>query len=207
MYGPKASDANTSGSVAVLSAPWGKKGLLLYPLRHECALNRHPWIPVHECARRHEYNPDIAAALWGTIRKDGGSGFIHLLLSYINSYMLSFSVTAAYEHATVGDVYNESGSYSNQLLRRGRGFPLGICLQNTGAVVSPSAMSAGSHRTGIFDFFFNIYLPADHAINANDVPEDFSPLKQYAPRDVVHCAPGFRAWKSCIHPIRPEARS
>ena len=38
---------------------------------------------------------------------------------------------------------------------------------------------------GIFDFFFNIYLPADHRINAN-VPEDYIPLSPYDPIDVVH---------------------
>jgi hypothetical protein len=38
---------------------------------------------------------------------------------------------------------------------------------------------------GIFDFFFNIYLPLDHAINAN-IPEDFSPMPAYAPIDVFH---------------------
>ncbi|KAJ7916968.1 hypothetical protein B0H13DRAFT_1468725, partial [Mycena leptocephala] len=37
---------------------------------------------------------------------------------------------------------------------------------------------------GIFDFFFNIYLPADHPVNDNDVPENFYPLPHYASRDV-----------------------
>ena len=39
---------------------------------------------------------------------------------------------------------------------------------------------------GIFDFFFNIYLPADYPINANNVPEDFVPLSLYDLEDIVH---------------------
>ncbi|KAJ7686896.1 hypothetical protein B0H17DRAFT_1013209, partial [Mycena rosella] len=44
---------------------------------------------------------------------------------------------------------------------------------------------------GIFDFFFNIYLPADHPINAN-TPKDFYPMPAYAAVDVFHLyhAPG-----------------
>jgi hypothetical protein len=37
---------------------------------------------------------------------------------------------------------------------------------------------------GIFDFFFNIYHPADHPINGNRVPEDFFPLPLYSSIDV-----------------------
>ncbi|KAJ7875184.1 hypothetical protein B0H14DRAFT_2279279, partial [Mycena olivaceomarginata] len=37
---------------------------------------------------------------------------------------------------------------------------------------------------GIFDFFFNIYLPADHPIHNNNVPENFVPLPHYASTDV-----------------------
>ncbi|KAJ6568694.1 hypothetical protein B0H19DRAFT_909469, partial [Mycena capillaripes] len=39
---------------------------------------------------------------------------------------------------------------------------------------------------GSFDFFFNIYLPADHPINNNDVPEDFCPLALHESRDVYN---------------------
>ncbi|KAJ7170942.1 hypothetical protein C8R43DRAFT_72172 [Mycena crocata] len=38
---------------------------------------------------------------------------------------------------------------------------------------------------GIFDFFFNIYLPPGHPINAN-IPEAFSPMVPFAPIDLVH---------------------
>ncbi|KAJ7759336.1 hypothetical protein DFH07DRAFT_443774 [Mycena maculata] len=85
------------------------------------------------------------------------------------------------------DVYSESGSYSSQLLRRGRGFPLyvpqpqrhhrgGVAIGDVGRINSE----------GIFDFFFNIFLCAD--CNANRVPEDFCPLTRYYDdsTDVTH---------------------
>ncbi|KAJ7249246.1 hypothetical protein B0H12DRAFT_702794 [Mycena haematopus] len=87
--------------------------------------------------------------------------------------------------------YSESGNYCGQLLRQGRGFPLyvpgpqlnlsaeyrmkGVAIGDVGRVTSE----------GCFDFFFNIYLPAGHPINAN-VPEDFVPLSPYDPIDVTH---------------------
>ncbi|KAJ7922292.1 hypothetical protein B0H13DRAFT_1477925, partial [Mycena leptocephala] len=86
---------------------------------------------------------------------------------------------------------SESGNYSSQLLSQGRGFPLyvprprinlpvqykreGVAIGDVGRVTSD----------GNFDFFFNIYLPADHPINAN-VPEGFVPLSPYDPIDVDH---------------------
>ncbi|KAJ7145160.1 hypothetical protein C8R43DRAFT_552304 [Mycena crocata] len=92
----------------------------------------------------------------------------------------------------VGEAYSESEIYCNQLLRRKRGFPLydpgpqrnlpeeyqrnGIAIGDVGRVTPD----------GIFDFFFNIYLPADHPINDNDVPEDFAPLQAYVRKDVLH---------------------
>ncbi|KAJ6588079.1 hypothetical protein B0H19DRAFT_904730, partial [Mycena capillaripes] len=39
---------------------------------------------------------------------------------------------------------------------------------------------------GIFDFFFNIFLPAEHPINANDTPEEFCPMPPYELKDVLH---------------------
>ncbi|KAJ7440136.1 hypothetical protein FB451DRAFT_1059046 [Mycena latifolia] len=91
-----------------------------------------------------------------------------------------------------GNVRTESDNYCSQLLRQGRGFPLyvpgpqinlpaeyrkrGVVIGDVGRVTPQ----------GVFDFFFNIYLPADHPINANDVPEDFSPLPLYTSRDILH---------------------
>ncbi|KAF7374410.1 Pleiotropic drug resistance ABC transporter protein [Mycena sanguinolenta] len=88
-------------------------------------------------------------------------------------------------------IYSESRNYCSHLLRQGRGFPLyvpgpkvnlppeyrrrGIAIGDVGRVNSE----------GSFDFFFNIYLPANHPINAY-APEDFVPLSPYDPIDVYH---------------------
>ncbi|KAF8212080.1 hypothetical protein K438DRAFT_1226131 [Mycena galopus ATCC 62051] len=87
--------------------------------------------------------------------------------------------------------YSENEIYFSQLLRRRRGFPLynpgpqrnlppqyqkrGVGIGDVGRVTPE----------GVFDFFFNIYLPPQHPINANDVPDDFSPLEPYASKDIV----------------------
>jgi hypothetical protein len=84
------------------------------------------------------------------------------------------------------ETFSESEIYCNQLLRRKRGFPLydpeprqslpeeyrssGVAIGDVGRVTPE----------GTFDFFFNIFLPADHPININNVPEDFHPLAPYA---------------------------
>ncbi|KAJ7868179.1 hypothetical protein B0H13DRAFT_1059389 [Mycena leptocephala] len=87
-------------------------------------------------------------------------------------------------------VCSESASYCSHLLRQGRGFPLyapgppgnlpveyqrnGVAIGDVGRVTPD----------GVFDFFFNIYLHAENPINANFVPDDFSPLARYSPRDI-----------------------
>ncbi|KAJ7463656.1 hypothetical protein FB451DRAFT_1094774, partial [Mycena latifolia] len=90
-----------------------------------------------------------------------------------------------------GDAYSDSRSYCSQLLRRGRGFPLSIPVpqpdlpreyQRQGVAIGDVGRVTPE---GIFDFFFNIYLDADDPINAENVPEDFYPLKSYASRDIV----------------------
>ncbi|KAJ7759471.1 hypothetical protein B0H14DRAFT_2264013, partial [Mycena olivaceomarginata] len=67
--------------------------------------------------------------------------------------------------------FSQSQIYCNQLLRFRRGFPLYI--------PGPSEMLPAEYKTsgiqigdvgtvtpeGLFDCFFNIYLPADHSIN------------------------------------------
>ncbi|KAJ7887797.1 hypothetical protein B0H14DRAFT_2337540 [Mycena olivaceomarginata] len=94
-------------------------------------------------------------------------------------------------------VYSQSGIYSNLLLSQGRGFPLyrpeprtrlpeeyrrtGIAIGDVGTVTVE----------GDFDFFFNIYLPANDPINI-DAPKDFVPLSAYRSRDIsdYHIHPG-----------------
>ncbi|KAF7336937.1 Calcineurin responsive transcriptional factor [Mycena venus] len=89
-------------------------------------------------------------------------------------------------------VESESGNYSKHLLRQGRGFPLYVPGPqiNLPAAYRRTGVSIGDvgrvTPEGSFDFFFNIYLPADHPINDNDVPEDFHPLPGYASRDIGH---------------------
>ncbi|KAJ7649679.1 hypothetical protein FB45DRAFT_705437, partial [Roridomyces roridus] len=75
--------------------------------------------------------------------------------------------------------------YSAQLTTRGRGYPLyvpqprgnlpteyqrhGVAIGDVGRITDD----------GIFDFFFNIYLPADHPINAVGTPDNYHPLTPY----------------------------
>ncbi|KAJ6507861.1 hypothetical protein C8R47DRAFT_966449, partial [Mycena vitilis] len=81
--------------------------------------------------------------------------------------------------------------YSRQLLHEGRGFPmyapgpqrtLPAQYQRRGIAIGDVARVTPE---GIFDFFFNVYLPTDDPINAN-VPQDFVPLSPYDPSDVVY---------------------
>ncbi|KAF7332676.1 Pleiotropic drug resistance ABC transporter protein [Mycena kentingensis (nom. inval.)] len=87
--------------------------------------------------------------------------------------------------------YSESQLYTKTLIGFGRGYPLlmptprknlppeyrrhGVSIGDVGRV-SPR---------GDFDFFFNVYLPANHPINLDSVPEGFSPLAPYGTRDFV----------------------
>ncbi|KAJ7712538.1 hypothetical protein B0H16DRAFT_562315 [Mycena metata] len=98
----------------------------------------------------------------------------------------------------LGTVCSDSANYCSHLLRQGRGFPLyvpgpqrylpqeykknGVMIGDVGRITPE----------GVFDFFFNIYLAADHRVHANlanpgakYVPEHFSPLEPYDPRDLV----------------------
>ncbi|KAF7355806.1 Zn(2)-C6 fungal-type domain-containing protein [Mycena venus] len=93
---------------------------------------------------------------------------------------------------TLEEAFSESEVYCSHMLRRRRGFPLyepapqinlpaeyqrhGVSIGDVGSVTPE----------GIFDFFFNIFLPPEHPINANDTPEDFSPMSPYKAKDVVH---------------------
>ncbi|KAJ7476215.1 hypothetical protein FB451DRAFT_1132966 [Mycena latifolia] len=113
------------------------------------------------------------------------------------------------------DGYSESEIYCSQLLRRKRGFPLWVPgpQRNLPAEYQRKGVAIGDlgrvTPEGVFDFFFNIYLPADHPINANDVPEDFVPLKPYVSKDVVHLDfdPGSHVSSSFIHELDPDAAS
>ncbi|KAJ7285229.1 hypothetical protein C8J57DRAFT_1020733, partial [Mycena rebaudengoi] len=91
---------------------------------------------------------------------------------------------------TTLDYISESDNYCNQLLRRGRGFPLYVPDPpgNLSEEYRRNGVSIGDVGTvtpeGVFDFFFNIYLASDHPINTH-VPENFSPLPPYSPEDIL----------------------
>lgn len=88
------------------------------------------------------------------------------------------------------DTFSESEIYSNQLLRRKRGFPMYVPgpRLNTPAEYQTSGVAIGDvgrvNPEGTFDFFFNIYLSSDHPINAN-TPEGFTPMSPYTPADLL----------------------
>ncbi|KAJ7614031.1 hypothetical protein FB45DRAFT_260870 [Roridomyces roridus] len=93
---------------------------------------------------------------------------------------------------TTGDTqYTPSGCYCNQMLFQGRGFPLYVPAPrgNLPAEYARQGVSIGDvgrvTPEGVFDFFFNIYLPADHPINDNDVPDNFTPLTGYDSKSVL----------------------
>ncbi|KAJ7662937.1 hypothetical protein B0H14DRAFT_2261857, partial [Mycena olivaceomarginata] len=85
---------------------------------------------------------------------------------------------------------SESEIYCHQLLCRKRGFPLydptpqqslpqeyqthGVAISDVGSI----------SLEGSFDFFFYIYLPANHPINNDQVPEMFCPLLCYESQEV-----------------------
>ncbi|KAJ6624711.1 hypothetical protein B0H10DRAFT_1750886, partial [Mycena sp. CBHHK59/15] len=70
-----------------------------------------------------------------------------------------------------GDFHTYNEIYSSQLLRQGRGFPLYVPepQRNLPEEYQTRGISIGDvgrvTPEGIFDFFFNIYLPAHHPIN------------------------------------------
>ncbi|KAJ7108618.1 hypothetical protein C8R44DRAFT_548062, partial [Mycena epipterygia] len=62
---------------------------------------------------------------------------------------------------------------------------------------------------GTFNFFFNIYLPVDHPVNANYVPKGFCQLPCYDPRDVTRLKydPGNYVPTPSVYELRHEPRS
>ncbi|KAJ7603707.1 hypothetical protein DFH06DRAFT_328593 [Mycena polygramma] len=92
---------------------------------------------------------------------------------------------------TWGDSLSESENYRSQLLRQKRGYPLyipdpqmlpaeyrvhGVQIGDVGSVTSD----------GEFDFYFNIFLPAEHPINVHRTPANFTPMQPYVAEDVFH---------------------
>lgn len=90
------------------------------------------------------------------------------------------------------ETFSESEIYRGHLLRHKRGFPLYVPgpQANHPAPYQEHGVAIGDVGTvtpeGIFEFFFNIFLPAEHPINANYTPDDFSPMMPYDLADVLH---------------------
>ncbi|KAJ7826201.1 hypothetical protein B0H14DRAFT_2368296, partial [Mycena olivaceomarginata] len=105
------------------------------------------------------------------------------------------------------ETFSECEIYCNQLLRRKRGFPLYIPVppENLPGEYRENGVAIGDvgrvTPEGLFDFLFNIYLPAHHPINDNDVPEGFYPLPRYSSKDVVIIRhdPGTYVSTSSVH--------
>ncbi|KAJ7649656.1 hypothetical protein FB45DRAFT_560 [Roridomyces roridus] len=111
-----------------------------------------------------------------------------------------------------GSINSQSAHYSSQLCFEGRGFPLykpgprrnspphehekeGVSIGDVGRVNSD----------GVFDFFFNIYRPADDPINATGTPENFRSLTpRYDSADVTlmdWCADDYVSTQSSVERI------
>ncbi|KAJ6512786.1 hypothetical protein C8R45DRAFT_327288 [Mycena sanguinolenta] len=109
----------------------------------------------------------------------------HLLLSPDITEVSRLNTSSTY-----APVYSESRNYCSQLLGQGRGFPLYVPTPQTNlpAEYRRGGVAIGDvgrvTPEGSFSFFFNIYLPASHPINAH-VPEDFVPLPPCEPADVA----------------------
>ncbi|KAJ7227444.1 hypothetical protein GGX14DRAFT_329722, partial [Mycena pura] len=80
--------------------------------------------------------------------------------------------------------------YCDQLLYQNRGFPLYVPepQRNLPAEYKAKGVTIGDvgrvTPEGAFDFLFNVYCSAHHPINANGVPDDFSPLPSYLESNV-----------------------
>jgi hypothetical protein len=88
--------------------------------------------------------------------------------------------------------FSDSEIFCSQLLRKKRGLPLyDLAPQiNLPAAYQRNGVGIGDvgrvTPEGIFDFFFNIFLPPEHSINGNNTPEDFSPMAPYTAIDVFN---------------------
>ncbi|KAF7293959.1 Pleiotropic drug resistance ABC transporter protein [Mycena kentingensis (nom. inval.)] len=104
----------------------------------------------------------------------------------VNQAPLDDNVNAVEE-----EILSDSEIYSNKLLCAKRGLPiydpapirnlpseyrrLGVMIGDVGRVTPD----------GVFDYFFNVYRPADDAVNAHGVHPDFRPLPIYDYRGVL----------------------
>ncbi|KAJ7067230.1 hypothetical protein C8F01DRAFT_663039 [Mycena amicta] len=99
-------------------------------------------------------------------------------------------IEAALANGSLEPFCSENEIYCKNLLRWKRGYPL---LNSTPQANLPAeyrrrGISIGDvgrvTPEGGFDFFFNIYLPENHPINDNYIPDGFCPLNRFDARDV-----------------------
>ncbi|KAF8189135.1 hypothetical protein K438DRAFT_1530305, partial [Mycena galopus ATCC 62051] len=109
----------------------------------------------------------------------------------------------------------ESEVYCTQMLRRKRGFPLyePAPQMNLPAAYRIHGVSIGDVGSvtpeGVFDFFFNIFLPPEHAINGHRTPDDFFPMPPYEPVDIfdLDFLPGNHVSTSTVQRLALDATS
>jgi hypothetical protein len=108
---------------------------------------------------------------------------------------------------TVDETLSAGEIYCSQLLLEKRGFPLyvpqpqpdfpeGVAIGDVGCIT----------EEGIFDFFFNIFLPPKHPINANRTPENFYPIQLPFKLEVIHQTfpPGCYVRSSTVQKVDPS---
>jgi hypothetical protein len=137
------------------------------------------------------------------------------LLSYVLQSGSVRSRTLPPFLSTLDENFSPSEIYSSQLLRQKRGFPLYVPgpQPNLPAAYRRRGVAIGDvgrvTPEGLFDFFFNIFLPPEHPINANHTPEDFSPMPRYRSIDVsrVNYDPGDHVSTSTVQKMDLDAPS
>ncbi|KAJ7621725.1 hypothetical protein DFH06DRAFT_770591 [Mycena polygramma] len=110
--------------------------------------------------------------------------------------------------STWDESVSESENYCSQLLRQKRGLPLYIPYpQPLPAEYREHGIQIGDVGSvtpnGEFEFYFNIFLAAEHPINIDSTPEDFLPMEPYAAKDIIHrdYGPGYYLSTSTVQKV------
>ncbi|KAF7328031.1 Pleiotropic drug resistance ABC transporter protein [Mycena kentingensis (nom. inval.)] len=104
------------------------------------------------------------------------------------------------------EVLSDTDLYCEQLWPKRRGFPLYVPMpqRNLPPEYLIEGVSIGDvgmvTPEGFWDFFFNVFRPADHPINVGRVPEGFTPLHPYGELDLhnLEFEPGTSACSSSV---------
>ncbi|KAJ7850410.1 hypothetical protein B0H14DRAFT_3665157, partial [Mycena olivaceomarginata] len=139
-----------------------------------------------------------------TILQGSGAG---INIGHVHNYCQSRHVSPkqALPLNIVDETLSQPQIYCNQLLSLRRGFPLYIPgpSQMLPAEYQTSGIQIGDVGTvtpeGLFDCFFNIYLPADDPVNLDNVPDDFLSTAELQGKRSSHVSSSPR--KLCLNPI------